>query len=120
MTYFLRSVTPSTNSAAKTDSKTHNEARQVFDGLTHSGVPLEVHITTLAPGQMPHAAHHHVHEEMIFIQEGMVEVTILDKSSRIGPGSVAYVKSNEEHGWKNVGDGPARYFVLAVGKEKAG
>jgi quercetin dioxygenase-like cupin family protein len=103
----------------KTNSKTHNESRPVFDGYTHSGYPVEVHITTLAPGMMPHAAHHHVYEEAIFVKEGTLEVTVGDKATRIGPGSVAYVNSNEEHGWKNVGEGPATYFVLALGEEKS-
>src|SRR3981081_2787695 len=39
-----------------------NRARAVFDGETHSGFPVEFHMTELAPGQAPHAAHHHVHE----------------------------------------------------------
>jgi quercetin dioxygenase-like cupin family protein len=51
------------------------------------------------------------------VQEGTLEVTILDKATRIGPGSVAYVHSNEKHGWKNIGSTPAQYFVLAIGKE---
>lgn len=102
----------------KTDPKTHNEGRQVFDGYTHSGYPIDLHITTLAPGQMPHAAHHHVYEELIFIQQGRLEVTIQSRISHVGPGSVVYVNSNEEHGWKNVGEVPAQYFVLALGREK--
>jgi len=102
----------------KKDAKTGNESRQVFDGYTHTGCPVDMHITTLAPGMMPHAAHHHVHEEAIFLKEGTLEVTVLDKSTRIGPGSVAYVNSNEEHSWKNVGSVPATYFVLALGHEK--
>ena len=67
---------------------------------------------------MPHAAHHHVHEELMFIQTGGLEVNIQGKISHIGPGSVIYVNSNEEHSWKNVGDVPAQYFVLALGREK--
>jgi mannose-6-phosphate isomerase-like protein (cupin superfamily) len=102
----------------KIDAKTLNESRQVFDGYTHTGYPVDLHITTLAPGMMPHAAHHHAHEEAIFLKEGTLEVSILGKTSRIGPGSVAYVNSNEEHSWKNVGDVPATYFVLALGREK--
>jgi quercetin dioxygenase-like cupin family protein len=54
---------------------------------------------------------------MIFIREGTLEVTIVGKIQKLGPGSVAYVASNEEHGWKNVGDTPAHYFVLALGPE---
>jgi quercetin dioxygenase-like cupin family protein len=102
----------------RTNAQTHNETRDVFDGLTHDGTHIDIHISTLMPGQMPHAAHHHEWEEMIMLQTGTLEVTILDKKTRIGPGSVAYVYSNEEHGWKNVGDTPAQYFVLAIGRPK--
>jgi quercetin dioxygenase-like cupin family protein len=105
--------------AVKANPRTHNETRAVLKGDTTSGCPIELHITTLAAGQMPHPQHHHVHEEMVMLQKGTLEVTIAGKSSRIGPGSVAWVHSNEEHGWKNVGDTPAQYFVLAIGNEKA-
>lgn len=101
----------------KTNPETHNQARSVLDGQTHTGTQIELHITTLAPGQMPHPAHQHLHEEMIMLQEGTLEVTILGQSASIGPGSVAYVRSNELHGWKNVGTGPAQYFVLTIGKD---
>ncbi len=100
----------------KTNPQTHGESRQVFDGMTHEGFPIDLHITMLAPGQMPHAAHHHEWEEMIFIQTGTLEVSINGNVARIGPGSVAYVASNEEHGWKNVGDTASQYFVLAIGR----
>jgi quercetin dioxygenase-like cupin family protein len=75
-------------------------------------------MTELGPGQAPHPPHHHVHEEMILIHEGTLEVTIAGRISRLGPGSIAYVASGEEHGWRNVGTGPANYFVLALGQEK--
>jgi hypothetical protein len=48
--------------------------------------------------------------------EGTLEVTISGRSAQLTPGSVAYVASNEEHGWRNVGTGRARYFVLALGR----
>lgn len=95
-----------------------NQSRPVLDGMTHAGCQLEVHITSLPPGGMPHPAHHHVHEEMILVQEGTMEVTILGKKTRLGPGSVAFVHSNEEHGWQNVGDTRAQYFVIAIGNRK--
>jgi len=47
-------------------------------------------------------------------QKGALEVTIASKSTRLGPGSVARVHSNEQHGWKNVGNAPAQYFMLAI------
>jgi len=103
------------------DLPVHNEGsnrgRPIFDGETHTGVLIELHETELAPGQMPHPAHHHVHEEMILVREGTMEVTIAGKPATLGPGSVGYVASGEEHGWRNVGPGRARYFVLAVGRD---
>jgi quercetin dioxygenase-like cupin family protein len=36
----------------------------------------------------------------------------------LGPGSAAYVASNEVHGWRNVGTTRAQYFVLAIGAKK--
>ena len=92
-----------------------NKTRAVLDGDTHTGFRIETHITELPPGGAPHPPHHHVHEEMIMIQEGTMEVTISGSAQKLGPGSVAFVASNEEHGWRNVGDTNARYFVVAFG-----
>jgi len=36
-------------------------------------------------------------------------------SHRLGAGSVGFVRSNEEHGIKNVGTVPAVYYVVAIG-----
>lgn len=99
--------------------KGENKEWDVLNGMTHAGCPLEVHLTNLPPGGAPHPAHRHVHEEMILVQEGTMEVTINGKSTRMGPGSVAFVHSNELHGWKNTGDTRAQYFVVAIGREKA-
>jgi quercetin dioxygenase-like cupin family protein len=94
------------------------EIRQMMTGDTHSGYRVDLHETALAAGQMPHAPHHHVHEEMILIREGTLEVTVKGRTERLGPGSAIYIASNEEHGWKNVGTSPAKYFVVALGEDK--
>ena len=96
----------------KKNAENGNESRQVFTGTTHEGFPIDIHITTLQAGQMPHPEHSHVHEEMIMVQTGTLEVTIVGHVTTIGPGSIAYVLSNERHGWKNVGSTPSTYFVL--------
>jgi len=85
--------------------------------MTHAGCHLEVHETTLAPGEMPHPPHHHEHEEMFLIMRGQLEITIAGKTNTIGPGSAAYVHSGELHGVKNTGPKAAQYFVVALGKE---
>jgi quercetin dioxygenase-like cupin family protein len=93
------------------------EIRQMLTGATHSGYRIDLHATDLAAGQMPHAPHHHVHEEVLLIREGTIEVTVGKQTSRLGAGSAVYIASGEEHGWKNVGSMPAKYFVLALGDD---
>lgn len=93
-----------------------NRSRAILDGSTHTGFTVEIHETELAPGLMPHAAHRHVHEEMVILREGTIEVNVEGRSTTLGPGSVAYVASNQEHGWRNVGTTRAKYFILTFGK----
>jgi mannose-6-phosphate isomerase-like protein (cupin superfamily) len=93
-------------------------SRQILQGDTHSGYLIDLHESELPAGEAPHAPHHHVHEEILLIREGLLDVTILGKTTRLGPGSVAYLASNQEHGWRNAGTTTAKYFVLALGDDK--
>jgi mannose-6-phosphate isomerase-like protein (cupin superfamily) len=92
-----------------------NKSHAVLDGETHSGFPIEVHVTELPAGHSPHPPHKHVHEEMFLIQAGILEATVSGKKTRLTPGSVCYVNSNEEHGVFNPGPERAEYFVVALG-----
>jgi quercetin dioxygenase-like cupin family protein len=92
-------------------------AHPIFNGELHSGFAVELHETELPAGEAPHPPHHHVHEEVILIREGTLEVTIAGRSTSLNPGSVAFVASNEEHGWRNIGTTTARYFLLALGPD---
>ena len=96
-----------------------NTGRNVFDGSTHSGFHIDLHLTELGPGQAPHPPHKHVHEEILMLQTGVLDVTIGGNTTRVAPGSVVYAASNEEHGWRNPGSGPAQYFVMALGRDGA-
>lgn len=95
-----------------------NKSRPIMAGMTHTGFLVEVHETDLAPGSAPHPPHHHDHEETFLVREGTIEVTIEGKANRVGPGSVIYVASNQEHGVHNPGPGHAQYFVFALGLGK--
>lgn len=104
--------------APKTNPQTKNVARAVFNGETHDGTTIEMHITTLQPGQSPHPPHQHLHEEMFMIQRGVLEATIAGQTCTLGMGSVAYVHSNDLHGVRNTGDLPTEYFVVEIGNQK--
>lgn len=89
--------------------------RSVLKGKLATGESVEVHETTLPPGGAPHPPHRHPHSEMWLIREGTVDITVNNSTTRLGPGSVGFVRSNDEHGIKNVGMTPATYFVVAIG-----
>jgi XRE family transcriptional regulator, regulator of sulfur utilization len=88
------------------------EKRQVFDGPVSTLDRLECHITTVNPGEQPHPPHQHPEEELMLVKEGTLDVVQNGVRTRVGPGSVVFNASNEMHGFKNVGDIPATYFVV--------
>jgi mannose-6-phosphate isomerase-like protein (cupin superfamily) len=92
--------------------------RSIVDGKTVDGCRFAVHESALAPNQEPHPPHHHNGEEMFLMIDGMLEVTINGKASRITKGSVAFIGSGDEHGIRNVGDIPAKYFVIELGPQR--
>lgn len=91
--------------------------RQILKGQNRTGFPIDLHESDLGPGEMPHPPHHHLHEEMLLINEGQIDITMSGKTTRLTPGSVAFIASGAHHGWKNSGSTVARYFVLALGND---
>jgi quercetin dioxygenase-like cupin family protein len=75
------------------------------------------HVTTIKAGLAPHPPHRHSDEEIVLLKEGRLEVTINGVTTRVGPGAVLFLASNDEHGWKNVGDADATYYVIRVKTE---
>jgi len=92
--------------------------RQILNGVTHSGFLIDLHESELPAGEAPHPPHRHIHEELLLLREGTVEITIAGLTTRLGPGSVAYIASGQEHGWRNTGNTTATYFVLALGDDR--
>jgi quercetin dioxygenase-like cupin family protein len=86
--------------------------RSFFKARTATLEQLEVHETTLNPGQSPHPPHRHPNEELILMEKGTVEVLSNGEWKRVGPGSVIFNGSNQLHGLRNVGTEPAVYHVV--------
>lgn len=93
------------------------ERRDVIDRPTLTLANFECHITTLKAGETPHAPHRHPDEEIILIKEGQLDVTINGTTQRAGPGSICFLSSGDEHGWKNAGDTVATYYVIRIKTE---
>jgi quercetin dioxygenase-like cupin family protein len=88
------------------------ERRDVVDASTPTLQRLEMHITTLKPGETSHAPHQHPEEELIIVKEGTVLALVGGQERRLGPGSIILQASNELHGLRNVGDTLATYHVI--------
>jgi quercetin dioxygenase-like cupin family protein len=86
--------------------------RRVVQAPTATLDELEIHITTLNPGETPHPPHKHPAEELIVIKEGTVESLVNGEMKRVGPGSIIFQASNQMHALRNVGDVPATYHVI--------
>jgi XRE family transcriptional regulator, regulator of sulfur utilization len=96
------------------DAKPNNfgSMRSVFRGPTTTLEELEMHVSTLNPGNNSHSAHKHPNEELVIIKEGTVETLSNGEWKKLGPGSIIFNASNEMHELKNVGTTPATYHVI--------
>ena len=55
------------------------------------------------PGEGPPSHVHFKQEEILFIIEGLYEVTVGDETAKAGPGSIVFIPRSVVHRFKNVG-----------------
>jgi XRE family transcriptional regulator, regulator of sulfur utilization len=99
------------NTLTATPNKT-GAVRKVVQQPTATLDELEIHITTLNPGETPHAPHKHPDEELLIVKEGTVESLVNGEVKRVGAGSIIFQAANQLHSIRNVGDVPATYHVI--------
>jgi mannose-6-phosphate isomerase-like protein (cupin superfamily) len=87
----------------------------VLSGRLATGEPVHVHASVQPSGATPAPAHTIRHSEFIVVSEGTLEITHDGTTERAGPGSVIYVAYGALHQARNVGTGPAKYTVIAIG-----
>jgi quercetin dioxygenase-like cupin family protein len=107
----LQSAAFDWNAIPATETKV-GSVRSFFKSPTATLEELELHVTTLNPGQEPHPPHRHPNEEMVIVREGTVEALVNGDWKRVGPGSVIFNASNQLHGLRNPGSVPATYHVI--------
>ena len=88
--------------------------RALVDTVTSNLSRLEIHVTTLAPGEAPHPPHRHAHEELMIVRSGTLEVFQNGATRHAGAGAVIFEASNELHGLRNPGPDSATYVVIRI------
>lgn len=89
----------------------------MLSGTIADGESLDIHHSTLPAGQMPHLPHRHKHAELLVLQEGKIDFYNDGVTEHMVGGDIAFAAPNQLHGWKNIGEQPARYYVIAIGTD---
>ena len=99
-----------------TNNPNGSERRDVVrSGRLATGEAVHIHASMQPPGTPPGAAHTIKHSEFIVVTEGTLEFSFDGRTERAGAGSVVYIAYGTLHQARNVGPGPARYTVIAIG-----
>lgn len=99
---------------------THNangsERRDVVrSGRLATGEAVHIHASMQPAGTQPGPAHAIQHSEFILVTEGVLEIAYDGRTERAGPGSVIYIAYGTMHQARNVGPGPVKYTIVAIG-----
>jgi quercetin dioxygenase-like cupin family protein len=86
----------------------------VLDSPTLTFPRLEVHITTLKPGESTPPLNRVPDDELFVVKSGTVEVRLAGVTRRLGAGSLFYVAPNDPRTMSNPGKDPCSYQVFRV------
>jgi (S)-ureidoglycine aminohydrolase len=93
----------------KTDK---GESRPVFSRPVAWLSKIDMHATTLDPGQISHPQHVHRNEEIILMRSGNVRMHIAGDYRKATAGDVIFLPSGVPHDLENGPDGRCEYFAL--------
>lgn len=93
------------------------ETRPAMQGKLPDGEALDIHHSVLPAGHMPHAPHQHKHAELMILLDGEIDFYDNGVTRHMESGDMAFAAPGQLHGWKNVGSGAARYYVIAIGSD---
>jgi len=93
----------------KTDK---GESRQIFSRPVAWLHKIDMHATTLDPGQISHPQHIHRNEEIILMRSGHVRMHIADGYRKAAGGDLVFLPSGVPHDLENGDTGRCEYFAL--------
>jgi quercetin dioxygenase-like cupin family protein len=92
-----------------------SESWNVLHGRLPTGEQIALHVSMQPAGTQPNPAHRIEHSEIICLREGALDFQHDGTTEHATAGDVLFVAKGTMHGVRNVGAGPAAYFVLAIG-----
>lgn len=87
---------------------------EILRGVLATGEAIAVHESQQPAGITPNPPHSIQHSELILVQEGTLLFEHDGRSEKVGPGGVIFVAFGTRHAARNVGDGSAKYLVIAI------
>ena len=82
--------------------------------LRPTGGATSVIVAWHKPNEGPPAHVHFKQEEILFIIEGLYEVTVGNETAKAGPGSIVFIPRNVVHRFKNVGSIAGRMLAWSL------
>ncbi len=95
---------------AKLTRESFGDLRIYFSGPTDQIRSMTAGSLRLNAGMSPHPPHQHEEEEFLLVTEGAGEISIGDKVTKAGPGSMMYCAANRVHGIVNTGKTPLLFY----------
>jgi quercetin dioxygenase-like cupin family protein len=92
-----------------------SESWNVLHGQLPTGEQIALHVSMQPAGTPPNPAHRIQHSEIICLREGALDFRHDGTIEHATAGDVLLVANGTMHGVRNIGAGPAAYFVLALG-----
>lgn len=93
----------------KTDK---GESRSIFSRPVAWLGKIDMHATTLDPGQISHPQHVHRNEEIILLRSGHVRMHIAESYKNATAGDIVFLASGVPHDLENSDEGRCEYFAL--------
>jgi quercetin dioxygenase-like cupin family protein len=105
----LTSVTLSPDQAQVTQEP-FGDLAIYFNGPTEQVHAMTAGSLRLKPGMSPHPPHQHPEEEFMVVTEGVGEITVDGKRTKVRPGSMMYCGAGLVHGVVNTGTVPLLFY----------